>query len=115
MTNYAEGAPPRREEQLRIQALGAALSRRDWHAIEQAYNAIRDEFDRRPGKVQARDCDYPLCGCEDHSEPCRSTSLTGWNEAIEAAAEHCEQSNEVTLAEQIRSMRRSTSLSVKEG
>lgn len=38
----------RREEQLRIQALGAAISRRDWHAVEQAYNAIRDEFDRRP-------------------------------------------------------------------
>lgn len=38
----------RREEQLRIQAVGAAISRRDWHAVEQAYNAIRDEFDRRP-------------------------------------------------------------------
>jgi hypothetical protein len=37
----------RREEQLRIQALGAALSRRDWHATERAYSAIRDEFDRR--------------------------------------------------------------------
>lgn len=37
----------RREEQLRIQAVGAAISRRDWHAVEQAYNAIRDEFDRR--------------------------------------------------------------------
>lgn len=38
----------RREEQLRIQAVGAAISRRDWHAVEQAYNAIRDDFDRRP-------------------------------------------------------------------
>lgn len=37
----------RRKEQLRIQAVGAAISRRDWHAVEQAYNAIRDEFDRR--------------------------------------------------------------------
>ena len=36
-----------RSEQLRIQALGAAISRRDWWAIEQAYAAIRDEFDRR--------------------------------------------------------------------
>ena len=36
-----------RKEQLRIQALGAAISRRDWHAAEQAYNAIRDEFDGR--------------------------------------------------------------------
>lgn len=36
-----------RAEMLRIQALGAALSRRDWHAAEQAYNAIRDEFDGR--------------------------------------------------------------------
>ena len=38
----------RRQQQLRIQALGAALSRRDWHATEQAYNAIRDHFDRSP-------------------------------------------------------------------
>ena len=36
-----------RDEQLRIQALGAALSRRDWHAVERAYETIRDEFDRR--------------------------------------------------------------------
>ena len=33
-----------REKELRIQALGAALSRRDWHATERAYNAIRDAF-----------------------------------------------------------------------
>src|SRR6478609_5070986 len=38
----------RREKQLRIQALGAALSRREWWEVEQAYNRIRDEFDRRP-------------------------------------------------------------------
>jgi hypothetical protein len=37
----------RRAEQLRIQAVGAAISRRDWHAVERAYEAIRDEFDRR--------------------------------------------------------------------
>lgn len=35
-----------RKEQLRIQALGAAISRRDWWAVEQAYSAIRDAFDR---------------------------------------------------------------------
>ena len=35
-----------RKRQLRIQALGAAISRKDWHAAEQAYNAIRDAFDR---------------------------------------------------------------------
>jgi len=35
----------RRQAELRIQALGAAISRRDWHATEQAYNAIRDKFD----------------------------------------------------------------------
>lgn len=35
---------PRREQELRIQALGAAISRRDWHATEQAYAAIRDKF-----------------------------------------------------------------------
>lgn len=32
--------------QLRIQALGAAISRKDWHAVTEAYNAIRDAFDR---------------------------------------------------------------------
>ena len=31
-----------RERELRIQALGAALSRRDWYATERAYEAIRD-------------------------------------------------------------------------
>jgi hypothetical protein len=31
---------------LRIQALGAAISRKDWHAVGEAYNAIRDAFDR---------------------------------------------------------------------
>lgn len=35
---------PKREQELRIQALGAALSRRDWHAAELAYEAIRDKF-----------------------------------------------------------------------
>jgi hypothetical protein len=36
----------KRQEQLRIQALGAAISRKDWWAIQNAYNAIRDAFDR---------------------------------------------------------------------
>jgi hypothetical protein len=35
---------PSREQELRIQALGAAISRRDWHATERAYEAIRDKF-----------------------------------------------------------------------
>lgn len=33
-----------RESELRIQALGAAISRRDWHATERAYESIRDKF-----------------------------------------------------------------------
>jgi len=33
-----------RQAERRIQALGAAISRRDWHAVEQAYAAIRDKF-----------------------------------------------------------------------
>jgi hypothetical protein len=33
-----------RQDELRIQALGAAISRRDWHAVEQAHAAIRDKF-----------------------------------------------------------------------
>jgi hypothetical protein len=35
-----------RKRQLRIQALGAAISQKDWHAVGVAYNAIRDAFDR---------------------------------------------------------------------
>ena len=31
---------------VRIQALGAAISRKDWHAVSVAYIAIRDAFDR---------------------------------------------------------------------
>jgi hypothetical protein len=34
----------KRESELRIQALGAAISRRDWHATERAYETIRDKF-----------------------------------------------------------------------
>ena len=33
-----------RKSELRIQELGAAISRRDWHATEKAYEAIRDKF-----------------------------------------------------------------------
>lgn len=33
-----------RKSELRIQALGAAISRRDWHAVKQAHAAIRDKF-----------------------------------------------------------------------
>ena len=43
-----------RDEQLRIQALGAAISRKDWHAVELAHAAIRDEFDRRSARPQYR-------------------------------------------------------------
>jgi hypothetical protein len=35
------------EERLRIQAMGAALSRRDWSATERAYNVIRDHYDQQ--------------------------------------------------------------------
>ncbi len=34
----------RRKQELLIQALGAAISRRDWHAVERAHEAIRDKF-----------------------------------------------------------------------
>lgn len=43
---------PRREEELRIQALGAALSRRKWSEVEEAYDKICDEFYRRPRAMQ---------------------------------------------------------------
>lgn len=41
---YLPSPDTRRQEELRIQALGAAVSRRDWHAAERAYEAIRDAF-----------------------------------------------------------------------
>lgn len=47
MSGSSKPAESIRLEQLRIQSLGAAISRRDWGAVEQAYNAIRDAFDRR--------------------------------------------------------------------
>lgn len=40
----AQQAERKRAERLRIQALGAAISRRDWHEAERAYEAIRDAF-----------------------------------------------------------------------
>jgi hypothetical protein len=46
MTSTLDDA--RREQELRIQALGAALSRRDWHEAERAYGAIRDKFYAAP-------------------------------------------------------------------
>jgi hypothetical protein len=46
---------PLRQEQLRIQALGAAISRRDWHATERAYEAIRDHYDRPPRSSRRAD------------------------------------------------------------
>lgn len=45
----------RREQELRIQALGAAISRRDWHAAEQAYEAIRDKFNAPSGEFERID------------------------------------------------------------
>lgn len=42
---------PFREQELRIQGLGAAISRRDWHATERAYETIRDKFYARAPKA----------------------------------------------------------------
>ena len=39
-----DGDTEYRKSELRIQALGAAISRRDWPAAERAYEAIRDKF-----------------------------------------------------------------------
>lgn len=39
----------------RIQALGAAISRRNWAAVEVAHAAIRDEHDRRVGRFHKMD------------------------------------------------------------
>ena len=44
----------RRQQELRIQALGAAISRRDWHATERAYEAIRDKL---YAAARCHDCD----------------------------------------------------------
>jgi hypothetical protein len=45
---FGEIGDSRRDEQLRIQALGAAISRRDWWSVEAAYSNIRDAFDQKP-------------------------------------------------------------------
>ena len=78
----------RREEQLRIQALGAALSRREWWEVEQAYNRIRDEFDRRPTDARLEAAEAALAKAvkalkeiEDHPENSSGTSRSygiGW-------------------------------------
>jgi hypothetical protein len=61
-----------RKSELRIQALGAAISRRDWHAVEQAHAAIRDKFYSHslPARAQAkrwddwvRTCGKPTVWC----------------------------------------------------
>jgi len=36
--------------QCEVQALGAALSHRSWHATEQAYNVLRDRIDAMLGE-----------------------------------------------------------------
>ena len=41
----------RRDE---VQAIGAALSLRDWHKLEQAYNALRDKMDHHIALTKAR-------------------------------------------------------------
>lgn len=46
-------AVAREDHTRRIQALGAAISRRDWSAVEQAHAAIRDAFDRPDLDVRA--------------------------------------------------------------
>ncbi len=42
-----ESTTAERKEELRIHALGAAISRREWWEVEQAHAAIRDEFHAR--------------------------------------------------------------------
>lgn len=49
---------PKREQELRIQALGAALSRRDWPATERAYEAIRDKFSASAVSSTEREADH---------------------------------------------------------
>lgn len=42
-----------RAEELRIHALGAAISRREWSEVERAHAAIRDEFHARQRRARA--------------------------------------------------------------
>lgn len=59
-----------RDEELRIHALGAAISRRDWHATEQAHAAIRDAFHARPAAPARIEIDgkpYNLPGVTIHN------------------------------------------------
>ena len=64
----------RREEQLRIQALGAALSRREWWEVEQAYNRIRDEFDRRPTDARLEAAEAALAKMTVERDALRKTA-----------------------------------------
>lgn len=41
-----------RAEELRIHALGAAISRREWSEVERAHSAIRDEFHSRQRRAR---------------------------------------------------------------
>lgn len=49
---------PHRDQELRIQALGAAISRRDWHAAERAYEAIRDRFYAAPRSMTTEQAEH---------------------------------------------------------
>ena len=48
-----------RSEELRIHALGAAISRREWSEVERAHAAIRDEFHARQRTARALAKDHP--------------------------------------------------------
>jgi hypothetical protein len=49
--------------QREVQALGAAISRRNWHDAEQAYNQLRDKIDFM--LIEERRKDAPLPEHED--------------------------------------------------
>lgn len=93
---------PRREEELRIQALGAALSRRKWSEVEEAYDKICDEFYRRPRAPQdatsargGEEVAETVAGFirelrseeDDPDRPAHSERIAGWNAAIDRLEE----------------------------
>ncbi len=79
--------------QLEVQAIGAAISNKSWHAVETAYNSLRDRMDRvlhqprtlaastaRPTERGAVICEEITCD----GNPCRTQPATDQAAEVEA-------------------------------
>ncbi len=108
---------PRREEELRIQALGAALSRRKWSEVEEAYDKICDEFYRRPRAPQdatsargGEEVAETVAGFirelrseeDDPDRPAHSERIAGWNAAIDRLEEMLHEIHDARPAPEVK-------------